>query len=182
MSIIAKSGGTKMLVPCGLKQAVCYEVWDIGDQKGEYNGVPNITHKIIIAWEIDETIETGEYTGKRFVISKFYTLSLGKKANLRHDLESWRGKSFTEEELKGFDVENLIGANCMLNVGLNETETNNKILSISPIVKNMVKMVPENKRSIPEWVQKFKDKAVNNDAIESAEVAEAVVDDQNIPF
>ena len=184
--IIAKSSNTKMLVPTGLKQAVCYDIWDIGLQKGEYKGKINQAHKIIIAWELDETIENGEYIGKRFVISKFYTLSLGKKANLRHDLESWRGKTFTEEELNGFDVENLIGCNCMLNVGLNESETNNKIMGISPIVKNMLKIVPENKRSIPSWVQKFIDKSVKeddkNNAIESVEVAESVVDETGVPF
>ena len=36
-----------------------------------------------------------------FVLSKGHTLSLYEKANLRHNLESWRGKQFTAEEWPG---------------------------------------------------------------------------------
>jgi hypothetical protein len=49
-------------------------------------------------------------------VSKKYTLSLGKKANLRSDLESWRGKAFTPEDLKGFDIGQLLGAACMVTI------------------------------------------------------------------
>jgi hypothetical protein len=31
-------------------------------------------------------------------------------------LKNWRGKDFTEEEAKAFDIEKLIGAPCMLNI------------------------------------------------------------------
>jgi hypothetical protein len=50
------------------------------------------------------------------VISKEYTLSMNEKANLRKDLKSWRGKDFTDEEAKKFDITNLLGVSCMLNV------------------------------------------------------------------
>ena len=182
MSIIAKEGNKKMLVPCGLKQAVCYDVWDIGNQKGEYLGVPNVTHKIIIAWEIEDTQTSGDYAGKRYTISKFYSLSLGRKANLRHDLTSWRGKEFTDEELKGFEVENIIGVNCLLNIGTSD-KGNNKILGISPITKTMQKMTPENKRSIPDWVKKFINDSVKDNSLDTIEQTEEVsVDDGEIPF
>jgi len=38
------------------------------------------------------------------MISKRYTMSLGEQSTLRKDLESWRGKKFTPEELQGFDL------------------------------------------------------------------------------
>ena len=49
-------------------------------------------------------------------MSKKYTLSLGKKANLRADLESWRGKTFTAQELSGFDIGSLLGVPCMITI------------------------------------------------------------------
>jgi hypothetical protein len=50
------------------------------------------------------------------VIGKHYTLSLSEKANLRADLEAWRGKMFTETELAGFDVKSVLGKPCQLGV------------------------------------------------------------------
>jgi hypothetical protein len=55
-------------------------------------------------------------TGEPMSISKNYTVSLGEKARLRQDLISWRGKAFTPEELKGFELKNLLGVWCMLSV------------------------------------------------------------------
>ena len=35
---------------------------------------------------------------------------------MRHDLQSWRGRAFTEDELKKFDLEAVLGQWCMLSV------------------------------------------------------------------
>ena len=74
-------------------------------------------------------------------ISREYTLSLHKKANLRADLESWRGKGFTDRELEGFDLENILGKNCMLNIIHKQTEKAiyANIVSVMPLMKNMQK-------------------------------------------
>jgi hypothetical protein len=50
------------------------------------------------------------------IISKSYTLSLHPKAKLRQDLDSWRGRAFTNDEAKGFPVESVIGAACQLSI------------------------------------------------------------------
>ena len=42
-------------------------------------------------------------------INKSYTVSLHDKASLRKDLAAWRGKDFSDEEAKGFDVQYLEG-------------------------------------------------------------------------
>ena len=39
-----------------------------------------------------------------------------EKANLSKDLTSWRGRPFTEDEKKGFDISNLVGKVCQINV------------------------------------------------------------------
>jgi hypothetical protein len=54
--------------------------------------------------------------GEPMSISKNYTLSIGEKSRLRQDLASWRGKAFTPEELKGFELKNLLGVWGMISV------------------------------------------------------------------
>jgi hypothetical protein len=92
----------------------------------------------------------GEKISLPRMVSKTYTLSLGERANLRKDLESWRGRIFTPEELKGFDIQNLIGANCMIQV-IHKTKDGKTFANISailPLYKGMSKVQPENKTTV----------------------------------
>jgi hypothetical protein len=77
-------------------------------------------HKIMLGWEIHGMHDDGTpikmNDGRPFGIFKNYTLSWSEKANLRLDLQSWRGKPFTQEEMRKFDLKNVLGAWCMLNV------------------------------------------------------------------
>jgi len=166
MPILAKEGSQKeyFKVPAGTSQGACYDVWDLGWQRSVYQGEEKVQHKIVIAFEIDEAIPSGEYAGKRMTINAWYTLSLHKKSTLRAVLESWRGRPFTEEELKGFDLEKLIGVNAMLGI-IHKGEGDAakvRISSISKLIKNAQPMVPENKRSFPDWVKEFQFKSVDD--------------------
>jgi hypothetical protein len=80
------------------------------------------------------------------VVSKKYTMSLNEKANLRKDLQSWRGRTFAPEELEGFDITKLMGANCMIQII--HTHADNKIYanvaSITPLYKGISRVEPEN--------------------------------------
>lgn len=114
MAIIAKenSGGSFELIPADQYAAVCYRVIDLGTQKTDYQGVIGHKRQIMISWELDAKMEDG----RPFAISKWYTLSLSEKSSLRPDLESWRGKAFTSEELEGFDISKLLKAPCLLQI------------------------------------------------------------------
>ena len=112
MAIFARAGGDFTPAPAGTHAAVCVDVVDLGMVTSEFAGIKKTQHKIKIVWQIDETRDDG----KPFDVSQRYTLSLHSKATLRRELESWRGRAFTEEELKEFDVETVIGAGAMLNV------------------------------------------------------------------
>ena len=166
MALIAKdSGSNKAPLPLpepGTTQAVCCAVWDLGLQKTSYKGEEKIQHKVIIAWEISETINApeSEYNGKRYMLNKKYTLSLGEKANLRKDLESWRGKPFSQQELDhGFDLEGLYGINCLLGVKhepdrVDPSKVYANVTAILPPPKGYEKMVPERAKDEqpPKWV------------------------------
>lgn len=119
MSLIAKGGTDFKPAPAGTHLAVCVQVIDLGQQFSQFYG--KLQHKVLLAWELpDEPNEQGE----PFMIYGRYTVSLGKNAKLRAQLEAWRGRAFTPEELKGFELKNILGKPCMLSVAHNENEGN----------------------------------------------------------
>ena len=112
-----ESGNSKPFeqAPVGAQVGRCIKMIDIGTQTGEWQGKPTHRRQVILSWELPNCLMTeGESAGKPFIVSKFYTASLGEKATLRHDLEAWRGRAFTEEELAGFDSKNIMGKSCLL--------------------------------------------------------------------
>lgn len=136
------TGGTEFeQPPVGSHVARCIKIIDIGTQKGEYQGQPNYKRQVIIAWELPtELITTGDYAGKPFSVSKFYTASLSEKANLRKDLANWRGRDFTPEELQGFDSKNILGKACMLSV-IHNDKKKARVSGVMQIPKGL--QVPE---------------------------------------
>ena len=135
MPILVKQGKSFTPCPQGAFPAVCCDVIDVGEVKTSYGGKERIQHKITIVWQVDETSETGE----RYTVRRRYTASLDPKASLRKDLESWRGKPFTFDELAGFDLEKLLNAPAMINVMHQDRdgETYANVQSIMPLPKGM---------------------------------------------
>jgi hypothetical protein len=107
-------------VPGGLHLARCYRIVDLGTQKSEYNGETSFKRKVMIGWELHGEDSNGAPLtiddGKPMAIFKNYTLSWGEKASLRIDLQAWRGKPFSAEEMNRFDLKNILGQWCMVNV------------------------------------------------------------------
>ena len=145
MSFIASdSGGNGNFkrVPPGAYIGRCYSLIDLGTQltSGQYG--EKLQHKIRIGWELFGEDENGEaltidVDGKTMpmTISKSYTVSLHEKAGLRKDLAAWRGRDFTDEEAKGFDVAKLLGAYCMVNITTSESngKTYSNVAGLTPL-------------------------------------------------
>ena len=154
MPLLAKNRGGEDFAPVtpGMKQGVCYLVADIGTQPSN-NPQFRPRRQVVIGWELplEPKIEIlDKKTSKKVlmprVLSRTFTLSLSKKANLTPMLVSWRGRAFTDQELEGFDLQKILGANCLMNV-INETKdgkTYANISSVSPLMPNMPKLKPEN--------------------------------------
>lgn len=117
---VEDKGGNFERCPSGMHLARCYRIIDLGTQKSEYMGQTKYLHKVMLGWEIHGTDDSGKpllmSDNRPFAIFKNYTLSWSEKANLRLDLQSWRGRPFTQEEMRKFDLKNVLGAFCMLNV------------------------------------------------------------------
>jgi hypothetical protein len=122
MGLIASDsgGGDFKLIPAGVHIGRCFRIVDLGTQEEVYEGEAKLLPKVAIYWELHGEEEDGTPlmadNGEPLVIWQEYTKSLGQKAKLRAALESWRGKPFSEDELKGFDISKLLNAYCMVNV------------------------------------------------------------------
>jgi hypothetical protein len=139
-----KESGDFVQVEPGTYVARCYSMIEIGTIETEFNGEKKKAHRVSITWELPTELAVfHEDKGPEpFVVSKEYTLSMHEKATLRKDLESWRGKAYTEEETKRFDVTKLLGQACMLSVvqeaGKKDPTRNYvKVSSVSKIVRGM---------------------------------------------
>lgn len=136
------NGGNFTPVPSGTHVARCYQMIELGTITEPYLGEMKTSKKVRIGWELPlETKEFKQGEGQKpYVISKDFTLSMHEKATLRKFLESWRGKAFTEEEAKKFDITKLLGAPCMMSVveEVKEGKSYSKISNVSTMPKGMV--------------------------------------------
>jgi hypothetical protein len=117
---VEDKGGSFESTPVGSHLARCYRIVDLGTQKSEYQGQVKYLHKVMLGWEIHGMKEDGSplrtKDNKPFGMFKNYTLSWDERATLRIDLQAWRGRPFSAEEMRRFDLKTILGAWCMLNV------------------------------------------------------------------
>lgn len=175
MAIIAKDtggGGGFTQAPGGVHAAVCCDVVDMGVLEVTYSNKTKKQHKIRVVWQIEQAMEDG----KPFIVQKRYTLSLHEKASLRADLESWRSKPFTEDELHGFDVETVIGAAALLNVvpEMKNGTVYSNVKSIMKLPKNFTVL------QVRDYIR-AKDRTAEQHAQEPQPFADGITDD-DVPF
>lgn len=160
-------------VPAGTTLAICYGVIDIGTPPPHGN-FPS-RRKVLLMFELPmirgDFVVNGETKNLARVISCDFTLSTDKKANLRKQLAAWRGRDFTEEEAKAFEVAKVLGAMALLSIvhkpSADKTRTYANVAAIMKPMNGTDKMKAENPHvvfdipesgpitipeTIPEWV------------------------------
>lgn len=113
------SGGTpRELIPAGNYIARCYKMIHIGTVEEIILGEKKVLNKVRIGWELPTELRVfnADKGEQPLVIDKEFTLSLHEKSGLRAVLKSWRGRDFTEDEAKCFDITKLLGVQCMINI------------------------------------------------------------------
>lgn len=190
----------------GTYPAVCYGLIDLGEQFSET--YQKWSRKVLIMWELPgEIIDTGSGDVGNRVISQKYTASLSDRAALRRDLIAWRGRDFTPEELKGFDLHTIVGAPCLLNI-VHRDYQGNTYANIGGVMKLPKGMAVEKPtmahvvfdldtddlavvETLPEWVQKqvkesrqYKERTGNAPAADMKmdDFREDVEDEDDVPF
>ena len=174
MALTAKDkGGGKDFDPTpeGMHHGICIGIYDLGHQFSEKWG--KSSHKCVIMWELPNVridIETNEEKlNLPRAISKQFTVSLHEKSSLRKTLQSWRGKAFTVDELKGFDILKILGANATVQV-IHTTRDDRTYANVEAVMPLMSgdKLKPENPlrsfsfetdshppEGTPEWILKL---------------------------
>ena len=145
MAIIVSASESNSYTPIeeGTYMAVCFGLIDTGDEYSEK--FDKCSPKFMILWEL---VGAGTITvdGREInrSVSQKYSRSLSPKSNLRKDLRAWRGREFTDDELKRFDMVNILGAPCQIQI-INQT-SNGKTYSNIAAIMNLPKGMP---RPIP---------------------------------
>ena len=137
-----EGGGNFKRVPSGAFIGRCYSLIDLGTQLVNSPDGEKLKHRIQLGWELFGEDDQGSpltvnIDGHEMpmTIKKSYTVSMHEKAGLRKDLAAWRGKDFTEDEAKAFDVSKLLGAYCMVNVTTNDKggKTYSNVAGLTPL-------------------------------------------------
>lgn len=127
--------------PQGNHLASCYRVIDLGTQQTEYLGETKHQRKVLVSWELSDEFMDTDDGPKPFTVHQRYTWSMHEKATLRHHLESWRGQAFVDSDFGpgGFDIQNIIGIPCLVNVVHRESggKTYANVTSVSRLPKGM---------------------------------------------
>lgn len=177
MSMIASDNGGQVIpkLEGGVYTAISSAIVDLGLQTSDK--FQKTQRKFMMIWNIvgEEVEVNGEKLPR--TITKEYSFSLNEKSTLRKDLQAWRGKIFTDEELRGFNLINILNKACQLQIILEEKNGKqyNNIASIMALpkgttieqLKNTYHFDIEdestymNWSNIPNWIQEKIKKADN---------------------
>lgn len=149
----------------GVYMAICIGCVDLGEQYNET--FKNHSNKCLYIFElIGETIEVdGEMKPRQ--LSKEFAISSSSKSNLRKFIESWNGKSYTDDDFMELDLFDQIGKSCQLNVVLNDTKEYANIDNLMPLPRGVPAFTTETApvrwdmsawddevfKTLPEWIQ-----------------------------
>lgn len=177
MSMIASDNGGQVIpkLEGGVYTAISSAIIDLGLQTSEK--FQKTQRKFMMIWTIKG--EEVEVNGEKLprTMSKEYSFSLNEKSTLRKDLQAWRGKVFTDEELRGFNLINILNKACQLQIILEEKNGKpyNSIAGIMSVPKGTAidelqntyhfdiedESTYMNWSNIPTWIQERIKKAEN---------------------
>ena len=124
--------------------ARCYMLVELGTHTAEYKnqkgGVDvRKVRKVRIGFEIPgKTADFGKGHQEPYVVSRDYTASFGgpsKPSNLLKDVQAWRGKPFSADELKSFDLNKLVGVPAFVSITHQLAKNGNMYANIGSIIK-----------------------------------------------
>ena len=154
----------------GTHLAICDAVIDVGLQTTPWGAdQEQVWLRFEVPAERISFIKDGLEVDAPQVVWTRYNKTLTKKANLRKDLEAWRGREFTAEELDGFDLFSLAGKPCLLTVVHNQAKdrTFANVSAVTKILKGQqvpamendpIKFSPDDTDQfddVPEWLQEI---------------------------
>ena len=93
--------------------AIVYRIIDLGTQQTSYMGESKMTPQVMLVFELPNELTKD---GKPMSISAIYTKSLNEKAKLRGVVKALTGMTITDENVKQFNLSDLIGKVCTVDI------------------------------------------------------------------
>lgn len=119
----------------GVYNAVCVYSIDLGKHLCEYNGSKSYKNQVTLGFElIGETVEIDGKQEPR-TLSRTLNFTRSPLGGLRKFVQSWLGKTFSDEAFAEFDTNDLVGLPAQLSVILNESGEYANIDSIMQLPK-----------------------------------------------
>lgn len=145
----------RVLCPAGPLAVVCVDGVFLGKTVDQYPGnPPKLVEKYALIYQVGEIHPE---TGRRFELSREFTVSMHEKAALRKWLETWRNKKYTDDEARNVPLHKVVGQCGMALVEHKTSKSGNdyaKLASIMPLPKGMPPLVAEGYERAPWWDQK----------------------------
>lgn len=122
----------------GVYIAVCVYSIDLGEQLCEYKDKSkSYNNQVQLGFElIGETVEIDGKQEPR-TLSRTLNFARSKNSSLRKFVQSWLGKTFSDETFDEFDTNDLVGMPAQLSVILNESGDYSNIDTIMQLPKGM---------------------------------------------
>ncbi len=141
--ITADVGGNFTHCPPGNDVASCCAIVVIGTIMESFKGAaPEPAKKVILGFEITNKKHVFKEGGQPepFVMWSEYLLSFNEKANLRKTIHSWAGQAFSNEQMKAFNLDDMLTCSCLANIVADTNakgEKRTRIHSISAVPEGM---------------------------------------------
>lgn len=137
MTTFPTKGGDFTPAPEGVHLAICkYEGLVLVNSPMYAKSADGKVVKQRYIFQIDEKVPGKEM---RFEVRATFGCSMGKKAKQREFVQSWLGKSMTDEQADKFDSKFMLGRACQINVVHNESNGTiySNIKSVMPLPKGI---------------------------------------------
>ena len=158
LSIEENAGIARPMVPQGSQIARCVGIMDLGTVMSDWQGKSKPRKRVSLMFEFPKHKATfREEDGAQPLVKTItYTRSFNEKGNLRKDLEAWRGAAFTQKELLGWDLDNVLGQPCQITITHKTTPDGNvkdRITGISMMHEDLKCPAQENESFVYEIAQ-----------------------------
>jgi hypothetical protein len=163
--LVGDEGGfVRPLAPEGQFVAICYDVADIGEIKTQFGS----KHKVLIDFQLPVNDPA---SGLPYTCGQTFTKSMNEKANLRKFMEQWRGRAYTEEQIKAkVPLGRMKGVPALISIA-RKTQANGKtyanIIAISMVPEQLRGSVPQIDARLKTWKQRKLERAAKADTPQS---------------
>jgi hypothetical protein len=130
---------TQYEVPsAGGSVARLYRIIDLGTQQTTYLGESKMTPQVMLVFELPSELTKD---GKPMSISSIYTKRLKEKAKLRVVVKALTGTNITDDNVRNFNLQDLIGKVCTLDI-INKTGKDGTVKAYVQNVSSALKGMP----------------------------------------